>query len=120
MAANPISDALGNPYIGLVIVAIALAVAAIFRIYMIRNPGLMRAKCPKCGAVFDASRMFSGIHLGPFKVLTCPSCGKSSFMNAYSKAPLNWPPTVASPQQPQPTDAELERKQIEESKYEKP
>jgi hypothetical protein len=121
MAAHSLSDALGNPYIGLAIVAIAIVIAVIFRIYMIRNPGLMRAKCTKCGAVFDASRMFSGIHIGPYKQLTCPSCGKTAFMNAYSKAPLNWPPQEQTQKQSEPmmTEAELEQKRIEDSKYEK-
>jgi ribosomal protein S27AE len=117
--AHSLSDALNNPYIGLVIVAIVVVVAVIFRIYTIRNPGFMRAKCPKCGSVFDASRMFSGIHIGPYKQLTCPACGKTSFMNAYSKTPLNWPPQQTQKQtEPSMTDAELEQKHIEDSKYE--
>ncbi|MGD6851543.1 MAG: hypothetical protein ACQCN6_05725 [Candidatus Bathyarchaeia archaeon] len=117
--AQPLSDALNNPYVGVAIVAIVVIITVIFRIYTIRNPGLIRAKCPKCDAVFDASRMFSGIHIGPYKQLTCPACGKSSFMNAYSKAPLNWPPQ--EPQkapEAQVSEVELERKRIEDSKYE--
>jgi ribosomal protein S27AE len=121
MATHPLSDALNNPYVGLVIVAIVVVIVVIFRIYTIRNPGFMRAKCPKCSAVFDASRMFSGIHIGPYKQLTCPACGKTSFMNAYSKAPLNWPlkEQPQKPPEPQMTEAELEQKRIEDSKYEK-
>lgn len=76
----------------IILVIVVLAVAISLRLYMIRRPGTMRAKCPKCGTVFDASRSFSGIHLGPFKMLQCPSCNKSSFMNAYSKDALTWPP----------------------------
>jgi hypothetical protein len=80
-----------DPVTGIIIVAVILTVAIGLRLYMIRTPGTMKAKCPKCKAVFDASRNFSGIHLGPYKYLDCPACGKSSFMNAYSRDAITWP-----------------------------
>lgn len=79
-----------DPITGIIIVAVILTVVIIFRLYMIRNPGIMRAKCPKCKAVFDASRNL-GIHLGPYKYLDCPACGRSSFMNTYSREAITWP-----------------------------
>jgi ribosomal protein S27AE len=75
----------------LIIVAVIIVVTVCLRLYMIRSPGRMKAKCRKCGAVFDASHSFSGFHLGPYKYLDCPACGKSSFMNAYSREQLTWP-----------------------------
>jgi predicted Zn finger-like uncharacterized protein len=84
----------------IILVVVVLAVAIGLRLYMMRRPGTMRAKCPKCGTVFDASHSFSGIHVGPFKVLQCPSCGKSSFMNAYSKDAATWPPQETTQKDP--------------------
>jgi hypothetical protein len=109
----------GGPYIELIIVVIVVVIAVTLRLYTMKT-GVMRAKCPKCTVVFDASRMFSGIHIGPLKQLKCPACGKVSLMNAYVKDPLTW--TKETPQQPLETplsNEELEKKRIEESKYEK-
>ncbi len=112
-------DALSNPYLGLIIAIVIVAVAVGLRLYLMRS-GNMRAKCPKCGAVFDASLMFSEIHIGPWKTLKCPSCEKVSFMNAYTKDPLNWPAKNAPKQtEPQLEQEDLERKRIEDSKYER-
>jgi ribosomal protein S27AE len=108
-----------NPIVPIVVVGVILVVVVAFRLYALRNPGIMRAKCPKCGSVFDASRMFSGIHLGPFKQLTCPACGKTSFMNAYSKAPLSYPPQTKQEPASEISEEELEQKRIENSKYER-
>ena len=121
MAANPITDATGNPIFAVIIVAVILVVVISFRLLMMRHPGMMRAKCPKCGSVFDASRMFSGIHLGPYKQLRCPACGKTSFMNSYVRDPINYPPPEQkSVEAPRLSDEELKEKRIEDSKYEKP
>ncbi len=120
MAFNPISDLTGNPYFTVVIVAVIAVVAVAIRLYTMHKPGLMRAKCPKCGVVFDASHMFSSVHVGPYKMLTCPSCGKTSFMNAYSKEPINYPSKPQQDANPAVNDEELIRRRIEESKYEKP
>lgn len=64
------------------------------------------------------------MHLGPFKRIKCPACGKSSFFNVYSSVsdPLTYPPQVQKNQDHNEkllTDQELERKRIEDSKYEK-
>ncbi|MCW4029376.1 MAG: hypothetical protein NWE92_06990 [Candidatus Bathyarchaeota archaeon] len=113
-----ITDALDSPYFGIVIVVIAVVVVVVFRLYMMRSGG-MRAKCSKCHAVFDASHSFSGVHIGPFRMLQCPACGKSSFMNSYVKDPLTYPKSASSAEPAQRlSDEELERKHIEESKYE--
>jgi ribosomal protein S27AE len=109
---------MATDYVTIAIVGAVLAVAVFFRLYMMRQ-GRMRAKCPKCGAVFDASRSFSGIHIGPLRQLGCPACGKTSFMNSYVKDPLNYPAEEPSQQEMQLSQEELEQKHIEESKYEK-
>ena len=90
-----------------------------------RGISLARLKCSKCGNVFEIS-FVQGIaqglvHVGPYKRIKCPACGKSGFFNVYSsvKEPLTWP-KGETPQQPvtKMTDEELEQKRIEESKYE--
>jgi predicted Zn finger-like uncharacterized protein len=121
MARHPLSDLFGNPYIGVVIVTIVVVVAIVIRLYLMRRSGAMRAKCPKCGAVFDVSRSFSGIRFLMYKRLKCPSCGRVSFMNAYVKDPITWVPEEKKTRQAtgrKLTDEELEKKRIEESKYE--
>jgi len=86
---------------------------------------MARLKCKKCSAVFEYEYkpLASLIHLGPYKLVACPACGKSSFMNAYGsvKEPITYPPPEKQSNtgiQPL-TDEELETKRIEESKYEK-
>jgi len=81
----------------------------------------------KCGNVFEYTYKPLGslVHLGPYKQVQCPACGKSSWLNIYSsvKDPITWPPEGKQQEQvapPQLTEAELEKKRIEESKYEKP
>jgi hypothetical protein len=86
-----------------------------------------RLKCKKCGAVFEQGIGGAVLspHVGPYHYMKCPACEKSSWFNVYSsvKDPVNWPPT-GKKQEPQPeqqmTEEELEKKRIEESKYEKP
>jgi phage FluMu protein Com len=110
---------LGGPYIGLIIVVIVVAITITLRLYTMKT-GVMRAKCPKCAVVFDASHMFSGIHIGPLKQLKCPACGKINLMNAYTKDPVTWHPKETSPPaETSLSSEELEKKRIEESKYEK-
>jgi len=83
-------------------------------------------KCKKCGAVFEYTYkpLASLVHIGPYKLVQCPACGKTSWQNIYSsvKDPVTWP-SEAKPQEqvatPQLTEEELEKKRIEESKYEK-
>jgi NAD-dependent SIR2 family protein deacetylase len=85
-----------------------------------------RLKCKKCGNIFDYEYrpLASLVHLGPYKLIQCPACKKSSLFNVYSsvKDPITWPPEEKhQPQAPQLqlTEEELEKKRIEESKYEK-
>ena len=83
---------------------------------------MSRLKCKKCGAVFEYNYkpLDSIVHLGPYKYIQCPSCGKSSFINVYSsvKDPVTYPPQTKQPEK-QVTQEEQEQKRIEESKYEK-
>ena len=113
---------IGGPYAELIVVVVVLVAAITIRFYLMKNPGKMRAKCKKCGVIFDASRSFSIVHIGPLKQLKCPACGKTSFMNTYVKDPLTWPSEDKKQEQPTQNDfsnEELEQKRIEESKYEK-
>jgi phage FluMu protein Com len=103
----------------IVIVAIIVVVSIVIRIFFLKKKGLMRSKCPKCGAVFDSSRTF-GINLGPYRQIKCPNCRKVSFMNIFTKDPVTYPPQEKQQQvTPKLTDEELEKKRIEDSKYEK-
>jgi predicted RNA-binding Zn-ribbon protein involved in translation (DUF1610 family) len=110
-----------DPTTEIAIVVVIVVVGLVFRIYMMRRQG-GRAKCPKCGAVFDASRSLSLVHLGPMRQLKCPACGKISFMNTGVNEPLTWPPEIVK-QEPKAetplSEEDLEKKRIEESKYEK-
>ncbi|MCW4005881.1 MAG: hypothetical protein NWF04_04700 [Candidatus Bathyarchaeota archaeon] len=86
-----------------------------------------RLRCKKCQNVFEQD-MLTGVvlgpHIGPFHFLKCPACGKRSFFNLYSSVsdPVTWPPQEPAQEQTetQLSDEELERKRIEDSKYEKP
>jgi hypothetical protein len=87
---------------------------------------MSRLKCKKCGAVFEQG--FGGailaLHIGPLHYMKCPKCGKSSWFNIYSSVK----DAVTYPEQEKRQDEllqsplseeELEKKRIEESKYEK-
>jgi RNase P subunit RPR2 len=87
---------------------------------------MVRLKCKKCGNVFEqnlTAGMVLGPHIGPYKSVKCPACGKSGWYNIYSsvKEPVTWPPEqkqkAEQPEQ-QLSEEELEKKRIEESKYE--
>ena len=87
---------------------------------------MARLKCKKCGNVFDYQYkpLDSIVHLGPYKRIQCPACGKSSFFNVYSsvKDQITWPLQNKQKDQtvqPQLTEEELEKKRIEDSKYER-
>jgi ribosomal protein S27AE len=104
----------------IIFVVIIVVVSIVIRVFLFKKSGLMRAKCPKCGNVFDASRSLAVIRLGPFRQLKCPACGKTSFMNSYVKDPVTWPPLEKQQQETSKlTEEELEKKRIEDSKYEK-
>jgi hypothetical protein len=79
----------------------------------------MKGKCPKCKAVFEIKPGLSLIHLGPWRLTKCPTCGKSSMMNNFVNDPITYPPEdVAKPEAPPMSVEELERKRLEDSKYE--
>jgi hypothetical protein len=86
---------------------------------------MARLKCKKCGNVFEqslSSGVILGPHVGPYKRLQCPACGKGGWFNVYSSVadPVTWPPQVKEEQPAeQLTEEELEKKRIEESKYER-
>jgi ribosomal protein S27AE len=103
----------------IVIVVIIVVVSVVIRLVFLKKKGLMRSKCPKCGAVFDSSRSF-GVNLGPYRQIKCPNCGKVSFMNIFTKNPITWPTQEKQQQETSKlTEEELEKKRIEDSKYEK-
>ena len=92
---------------------------------------MVRLKCKKCKNVFEignSSAVASNVlvHVGPLTPVKCPACGKRSWLNVYSsvKDPITWPPEAVKEQQsviqPELSEEELEKKRIEESKYEKP
>ena len=89
-----------------------------------------RLKCKNCGNVFEistgeAALQGAFLHVGPYHLIKCPACGKRSMMNTYSsvKDPVTWPPEEKQQEEraeaPELTDEELEKKRIEDSKYEK-
>jgi hypothetical protein len=87
---------------------------------------MVRLKCKNCGNVFEQSLtagVVLGPHLGPYKRLTCPACGKGSWFNVYSsvKDPVTWPRQEKKEikLEEQLGEEELEKKRIEESKYER-
>jgi ribosomal protein S27AE len=85
---------------------------------------LARLKCKNCGAVFeyDYKPLSSFVHLGPYKRVKCPACGKSSFFNVYSSVQdsVTYPSQEkASEDLSEESDEEREKRQLEESKYER-
>ncbi len=86
---------------------------------------MTRVKCKKCGAVFEQGLGGAALapHLGPLHYVKCPACGKRSWLNVYSsvKDPVTWPEEEKQETQttPQLSDEELEKKRIEDSKYER-
>jgi hypothetical protein len=88
---------------------------------------MIRLICSKCGNVFEMELSTAAVqglllHIGPYKWLKCPACGRRSMFNIYSsvKDPVTWPQQEKTPQaEPELTDEELEQKRLEESKYEK-
>jgi hypothetical protein len=87
---------------------------------------MTRVKCKKCSAVFEQGLSGAALapHIGPLDYVICPACEKRSWLNLYSsvKDPVTWPPESRQQASHQPvlTEEELERKRIEDSKYEKP
>ncbi len=87
---------------------------------------MTRVKCKKCCAVFEQGLGGVAIapHIGPLHYIKCPACQKRSWLNVYSsvKDPVTWPLEEKKQQQAaesQLTEEELEKKRIEDSKYER-
>jgi hypothetical protein len=86
---------------------------------------MARVKCKKCDNVYEQGIGGAALapHVGPLHYLKCPACGKRSWLNVYSsvKDPVTWPPQEKQQQgvSPELTEEELEKKRIEDSKYEK-
>jgi hypothetical protein len=86
---------------------------------------MTRVKCKKCQNVFEQG--LGGVvlapHIGPLHYVKCPACEKRSWLNVYSsvKDPVTWPPDskIQQAAEPELTEEELEKKRIEDSKYEK-
>ncbi|HXZ23436.1 MAG TPA: hypothetical protein VEH08_01740 [Methanomassiliicoccales archaeon] len=52
---------------------------------------MVRAKCPKCGVVFEYSWHPTLVHVFDVKSLRCPACGKLSMMKTGVSDPVTWP-----------------------------
>ncbi len=100
---------------GALIVIILIVVAAIRVFYMLKRSNGRRAKCPKCGGVFETSNI-SIVRLGPFRNVKCPVCGRTSIMRLGTKEPLTWPKEDDKNDRPVKED-EIDRR-IRDSKYE--
>jgi len=77
----------------------------------------MRAKCPKCGAVFEKPWQPTLVHIGSIKSLKCPACEKTSMMHTNVKDQVNWPKEEGAKSEGSDEADDLSRR-IEESKYE--
>ena len=51
----------------------------------------MKAKCQKCGAVFEYPWHPTLVHIGSIKLLKCLACGKRSMMETDVQDPVTWP-----------------------------
>lgn len=90
---------------------------------------MVRLKCKKCQAIFEMNSASAValnllVHIGGLTPVKCPACGKRSWLNVYSsvKDPITWPPKAKEQQpvsSPQLSEEELEKRRIEDSKYEK-
>lgn len=81
----------------------------------------MRAKCPKCGVVFETPWRPTLVHIGSLKYMKCPSCGKSSMMHTGVNDPVTWlPEGAASEGSKAMGEKEMLEKRIENSRYERP
>jgi hypothetical protein len=87
---------------------------------------MARVKCKKCCAVFEQGLGGAALapHIGPLHYVKCPACNKRSWLNVYSsvKDSVTWPveeKEQTQAEKPQLTEEELEKKRIEDSKYER-
>ena len=51
----------------------------------------MRAKCPKCGAVFEWAWQPTLVHAGSTKYMKCPACGKRGWIQTDVRDEMTWP-----------------------------
>ena len=87
---------------------------------------MVRIRCSKCSNVLEfdisVSTILGTVHIGPYRLLKCPACGRRSLFNIYSsvKEPITWPPSEERKKKVDDklTEEELEKKRIEDSKYE--
>jgi NAD-dependent SIR2 family protein deacetylase len=86
-----------------------------------------RLKCKKCGNVYEQGFGTAVVssHVGPYHYVKCPACGKRSWLNVYSsvKDQITWPSEEkrqkeSAKSELEHTEEELEKKRIEDSKYE--
>jgi hypothetical protein len=84
---------------------------------------MVRLKCKKCENVFEAGLLkILSVHIGPYHLLKCPACGRRSWFNFYSSVPdqITWPRQEKTETGERAlSEEELEKKRIEESKYER-
>ncbi len=85
---------------------------------------MARLKCKKCGNVYEQglSAAILAPHVGPYHYVKCPVCEKRSWLNVFSsvKDPTTWPKQETEPViESQLSAEELEKKRIEDSKYER-
>ncbi|MDW5562311.1 MAG: hypothetical protein SA339_03720 [Methanomassiliicoccus sp.] len=78
----------------------------------------VRAKCPKCGVVFETPWHPTLVHVGSLKLMKCPACGKSSMMHTKVNDPVTWPVGTGETEKVK-TEKEMLEERIESSKYER-
>ena len=84
---------------------------------------MVRLKCKKCDNIFEAGLLrIMSLHVGPYHLLKCPACGRRSWFDFYASVvdPVTWPSQEsAQPGESALSEEELEKRRIEESKYER-
>jgi len=84
---------------------------------------MVRLHCKKCNNVCETEFFnIMSVHVGPYHILKCPACNKGGWFNFYSsvKDPVTWPvPEKTVTNERTFTEEELEKKRIEDSKYER-
>ncbi len=105
---------------GTVILIIVIILVVVRVYFMLGRSNGRRAKCPKCGNVFDSARGPTLVHAGPYRSLKCPVCGKSSMMRVGTKDPITWPKEEDGKdgKDEQVKEDDLDRR-LQESKFER-
>jgi hypothetical protein len=108
----------GSSILPEVIVLVIVAVLVGLRLYMMFKGQSGRwAACKKCGDEFLVTHSM-GVHLGPYKMVTCPACGKTGMALTRSKPSVEHPKDAVEAEHVPREGDDLERR-IRESKYEK-